>query len=921
MAVIFIVLIFQVYPISARTSPPVKTIDSFQHDVWTVENGLPMNTTMGITQTSNGYIWVGTESGIARFDGIKFETFNHENTPVFSGGVIVALIKDREDSLWIGTRGDGLIRYRNGAFRAITADPGLIHNDVWAILESRDGSIWVGSTSGLCRIANETISKIKLPENLSTHEIGSILEDRNGRIWVGTNGGGLVLVKKRGGGFESEYLGPEGLQIVALFEDRKGAVWVGTIKNGLFRYHEDKRTRFSTENGLSTTNVRCLFEDRFGNIWIGTYDGGINILPAGENRISAFHNRNEFTSNSITSFFRDREGTLWIGTNGGGLNSLREKKITTYSTKNGLSYQNVYGVFQDGSGRVWAGTKGYGVNYFKDNRFFTLTTKDGLSSDSVVAIAETPAGTIWFGTLGGGITRYKDGNFDVFGLRSGLSYHIFRALYTDPDGNLWAGTIQGGVHRFVNGRFPLIAETKARVNSFLRDSKGYLWIATFGGGVCRLKPGDTEEGNIEVFDTKKGLTQNITLCIHEDEAGIIWVGAVNGLNRFSNGVFKGMFKKDGLPDDMVYCILEDHNKNFWISCNQGIYCLCRKEVEAFFKGDISRVTPVLYGKEAGMLSIECNGGNQPAGWKVRDGKLWFPTTNGISVIDPKNIGVNNIPPPVKIEKITMDGKDVPVPAASCESEPMTVPPGTDHIEFQYTALSFIVPANIRFKTKLEGYDADWIDAGDSRKAFYNNLSPGRYNFRVTACNSDGVWNDTGTSVCLYFESEFYRTAAFKILFLLAAALSVFFFLSYIKRGRHHRHKIRPEPVEKQRSSTLSTEETRAYVSKLKYLIEAESVYKDPNLTIKSLASKLIVSPRTLSEIINDELGKNFYEFINESRINEARRILKNTETRHMPIIDIAYEVGYNSKSAFNRAFKCFTRMTPSQFRKINNGKG
>jgi len=878
-----------------------------------------MNTVVGITQTSDGYIWLGTESGVVRFDGVKFKSFNHENTPVFSGGVVVALIKDREDSLWIGTRGDGLIRYRNGEFRSVTADPGIIHNDVWAIMESRDGSIWVGSTCGLCRIANETVSKIRLPENLSTYTVASLLEDRNGRIWVGTNGGGLVWVKKRGGGFESEYLGPDGLKIAVLFEDRKDAVWVGTMKSGLFRYWEDKRSRFSTKQGLSNINYRCLLEDRFGNLWIGTDESGIKILTAGENRISAFHNRDEFSSNSITSFFRDREGTLWIGTNGGGLNSLREKKITTYSTKNGLSYQIVYGVFQDSGGRIWTGTKGYGVNYFKNNRFFPLTTRDGLSSDSVVTFAETPAGCLWFGTLGGGITRYKDGRFDVFGLRSGLSSLSFRALYADPGGNLWAGTIQGGIHRFVDGGFPLIADVNVRVNCFLRDSKGYLWAATFGRGLCRLKPGNTpqkkiEEENIEVFDTQRGLTQNTVLCIHEDRTGNIWAGTLKGLNRLCDGMFKGLLKKDGLPDDIVYCILEDHKNDFWISCNQGIYCLFREEVMAFFKGETQKVTPVLYGKEAGMLSLECNGGNQPAGWKTREGKLWFPTTNGISVIDPMNMGVNNIPPPVKIETVAFNGENVPVPGKGSENNIITAPPVTDHIEIHYTALSFIVPGNIRFKTKMEGHDTGWVDAGDSRKIFYTNLSPGEYRFRVTACNSDGVWNDTGASVRINLEPEFYRTDAFRIALLLAAVLSVFFIIYTIKSVRRRRHK-ESLVKSKQRSSTLSVEETAAYVRKLKYLIETENVYKDPNLTIKTLASKMVVSPRILSEIINDELGKNFNEFINEYRIKEARRILKNTDTRHRSIIDIAYDVGYNSKSAFNRTFKYFTRMTPSQFRK------
>lgn len=900
-------LALQGFPVFSQQ--PVNSIDFLQHNKWTIDDGLPMNSVLAITQTPDGYIWAGTETGLARFDGVKFETFNHENTPAFSSNIIVTLLVDHGGTLWITTRGGGVVRYKNGLFEAITANPELLNCEAWCIMESTDNSIWIGSRSGLCHITGEKLSRIPLPASLSTHVVAKLLEDRNGHIWVGTKGDGLVLVEKRGHGFESETIGLKGMEITALFEDRKGAVWVGALGKGLFRFWGDRQTSFTTKNGLSNNTIGCFFEDRFGNLWIGTNDG-INILPAKDtDRFLAFEDREEFGSRIIYSFYQDRENTLWIGTGGGGLSSLRETQITTYTVKNGLSYNIVYGVFQDSNGRVWVGTKGYGINYFKDNRFYTLTMRDGLSSNSVVTMAEDPAGNLWFGTLGSGINRFKNGHVRSFTLPQGLPNNTFRAIYVDPEGNVLAGTVEGKIFQFLKGTFTPVANVKFRINTFLRDSRGNFWAGTLGNGFCRV---NLKDGSFETLNHSSGLSNNIVSCIHEDEVnkGVLWIGTAKGLNRFRDGTFRSLFKKDGLPDDTTYWVLEDHKHNFWISSNRGIYCLCRKEAEAFFNGDVQMVHPTVFGKEAGMRSIECNGGNQPSGWRTLDGKLWFPTTHGVSVIDPKNIGINKIPPPLVIEKMIIDGKIYP---ANKEGT-VEIPAGKNNLELHYTALSFVVPKKICFKYKMEGYEEKWVDAQNNRTAYYTDLPPGRYRFRVAACNCDGVWNNSGAWVRFHLKAKFYQTLTFKILLLLVIVSFILLFYLYLKKNAYHR-RLRSKTKSRDRSSTLSPEEINEYVRKLLYLIEVEKLYKDPNLSIKALASRLIITSRNLSQIINDELKMNFHDFIAEYRIKEAQRILRDAKTRDQSIIDIAYEVGYNSKSAFNRAFKNVTHMTPSQFRK------
>jgi ligand-binding sensor domain-containing protein/AraC-like DNA-binding protein len=892
---------------SAADPMETESFGSFQHHVWTNDNGLPMNTVMAVNQTPDGYLWVGTEAGLARFDGVKFDVFTQEDTPAFSSNLIIALLVDHEGTLWIVTQLGGIVRRKNGIFESVAKNTGHWGNEVWCIMESSDHCIWIGSKTGLFRLSEEKLIDISLPDSLSTHFISALLEDHSGRIWAGTRGDGLVLVKKRGSNFEAEHFALKGVDIITLYEDRQDALWIGTESKGLFRYWGSKMLDFTSENGLSSDAIRCLHEDRFGNLWIGTYGGGINILARRGEQVSitSFQSQEEFSSDIILCFYPDLEGTLWFGTNGGGLYSLREAKITTYTTKNGLSYNNVYGVFQDSSGKIWVGTKGYGANYFDpgDHRFHQLTTRDGLSSASVVSFTQDRSGALWFGTLGGGINRLKNGRIDVFDQRHGLANTVLRAIYTDHAGNVWAGTVNGGIYRFLNDTFVPVANVNVRVNTLAEDSNKNLWIGTFGSGLCRLDP---EKGNLEVFNKTNGLSNNIVTCIHEDSSGILWIGTLNGLNRFQAGNISILDKKHGLPDETSYWILEDNKRDLWISSNHGIYCLNRKEINAFFEGTIPGVNPTVFGKEAGMHSIECNGGNHPAGWKTQDNKLWFPTTFGVSVIDPMNIGLNKIPPPLVIEKIIIDKNNIPV-------EPtIAVPSGKNNLEIHYTAPSFIVPDKILFKYKMEGYDKQWVQAGNKRIAYYSGVPAGKYRFRVIACNSDGVWNETGTSVLMHLQRRLLKTPEFIVILLVVLALSGFFLYYYLKRSAP-RQELKPK--EKPKNSTLDSQESKKYVQKLFYVIEVEKMYKDPQLSVKSLASKLVITPRNLSHIINDQLNTNFYDFINEYRIKEAQCLLSVPEPCQQSILNIAYEVGYNSKSAFNRAFKNITQMTPSQFRK------
>jgi AraC-like DNA-binding protein/streptogramin lyase len=688
--------------------------------------------------------------------------------------------------------------------------------------------------------------------------------------------------------------------VTTLFQDRKGTLWIGTRENRLF-YRKSGTTRsFSFSHRLSSNHIQSLYEDKYGNLWIGTQGGGIDIFSFDTNRLSRYNREEAFRNITVWDFFQDREGSLWIGTGGNGLNCLRETEIKTYSTKNGLSNANVYGVFQDCKGRIWSGSKGHGINILENQQFYQLTVAEGLSCNSVVSFAEDLEGNIWFGTLGNGVNRYKNGQIDIFTTHHGLSLNSTRSVYVDPGGTVWAGTIDGGIHRFQGQGFQKVADAHSRINVMRQDSSGNMWIGTFGAGLVRLN-----KNKLDVFNTDHGFTSNIITSIYEDRENTLWIGSVRGLTRFKNGQIHNILKKDGLPDEKVYCILADSRGDFWISCNKGIYRLRYKEVEGFINGSISRVNPSLYGKESGMLSPECNGGNQPSGYMSEDGKMWFPTTGGISVIDPMNVGINKMPPPVVIESV-VSGDVEQLPRGK---EMLFFKRG--QLSIHYTAPAFIVPRKIRFRYRLEGFDNQWVDAGSRRVATYDNLSPGMYRFQVTACNNDGFWNTTGAAIILKRIPRFYQTTLFKILVLLVllgVALLIYFF---VFKGLN----LRKLKTRNHSGNQMDPEEVNRCVKKLLYALDVDKIYRNPDLKINVLASILLISPRNLSRIINDRLDTNFYELVNEYRIKEAQEILLSVEGKSKSILDVSLEVGYNSKSAFNRAFKNFTGVTPSQYKK------
>ena len=740
---------------ATRTSAldPNRNLNQFGHQAWLTENGLPQNTVQAIVQTNDGYLWVGTQDGLARFDGLNFTVFDKENTPAFKSNDIRFLHEDRQSRLWISTS-YGLICRHNGQFTAFTVSEGLPDNSVGPVVEDTNGNIWIGSAGGLSRFENGNFKTFTVEQGLARNVIQTLYARADGSLLVGTSSG---LQFFNGDQFSprNSSTGPVPSSITSIAMTPGGDMFVGTL-DGLL--HVDGEGRQNTI-ALPNSRVSALYRDREGALWIATAGG---LARWQWNSLETFTANDGLSSNLVLSIFEDREGSIWIGTEAGGLNLLKSKKFTTYTTKDGLPNDLVKAIYQDAQGGIWIGSNGGGLTLFKDGKFSTWSTRDGLSSDVVLSLAGDTEGTLWIGTPDG-LNRFKDGKFQTFTFAEGLSNDLVRSVFVDRNGVLWVGT-RDGLNSFRNNEFTTYTTHDGLANNFIgaiyEDSKGNLWVGTLGG-LSKIK-----DGKFQTFTTKDGLSSNTVISLYEDAAGDLWIGTNGGgLNRLRGDKFVSFTNRNALAADVIYRILEDKQQNLWCSSNKGIFRVSKSELESVANGATSELNPVFYGPADGTLTREASGGGHPAGWKTSDGRMWFATIKGLAVIDPEHIPLNTSPPPIAVEQLFVDNQSIPL------TQKLALPPGLARLDFYYTALSFIAPENVRFKYKLEGFDKDWIDGGARRVASYTNLRPGNYKFRVIAANNDGVWNETGAAVDLYLQPRFYQTYWFYLICVLLLALT------------------------------------------------------------------------------------------------------------------------------------------------------
>jgi signal transduction histidine kinase/ligand-binding sensor domain-containing protein len=735
--------------LSARERRPSAAVDDpYLQTVWTTEDGLPQNSVTAIVQSRDGYLWLSTFGGLARFDGVRFTIFNSANTPGLKSNRITALFEDRRGILWLGTETGELMSLQDGVGTTYPLSGALEGAIVFSLTADGAGGLWAGTSKGLARFQDGKVTAYTTADGLPNNLIYAGEQDQAGRLWMMAN---RVLVQFDGRQFVT-YQFREGLLEGFFIPRRQGGFWV-TATTGVALFFDGK---FVLHPHLSRSpwNMRTLFEDREGTLWIA-YVSPLMVQRFQAGRFSSYAMKSgEY---EIRAIYEDREGNLWMGSIGGGLIRLKKRAVTTYTTENGLPSNTVFAVTDDGIGGTWIAT-GSGLAHLRAGKTTVYTDKDGMLSSYATALLRDRAGSLWIGS-NLGLTRLKDQRFINYTPAQGLSGQVVMSLAEDRDGNVWIGTTDG-LSRWRDGAFTVYNRAAGLVSndvrSIVQTRDGALWVGTTGGLSCYRNETFTN------YTTRDGLSNGYVRAIVEEPDGALWLGTYGGgLNRFKNGRFTPVTTRDGLFDDFVSRILEDDRGNFWMLGNRGIFSVKRAELNDFAEGRVGSITSIAYGIGDGMISSEGEGNAQPAGWRAADGKLWFPTIKGIAVLDPSP--VNTLLSPVVIQGVTVDR------AAQSAAHRVEIKPGQQNLEIYYAGLTFSRPEQVKFKYQLVGFDRGWVDAGTRRTAYYQQLPPGNYAFKVIADNGYGVWNMEGQTLSVVVLPPFYRTWSFVTLALLGVA--------------------------------------------------------------------------------------------------------------------------------------------------------
>jgi signal transduction histidine kinase/ligand-binding sensor domain-containing protein len=747
-------------------------------DFWREAEGLPQSRIRAIVQTRDGYLWLGTDNGLVRFNGASFTAFTAE-TGSLKDNEVWALQEDDEQALWIGTYGGGITRLKDGRFRTFTTADGLPDDVVTHIDKDSSGDLWISTQSGLARYSHGAFTKLAT-SNPADHTFGAICVASPHSVFAATESRVLRYV---GGRFEpvDGIVQARDGPIEQLVCASDGALWIGSGNAVIKRWKDGALTTYASEHS-PMPQVTLLYQDPAGGMWA---DFGQKLHKLKNGRFEPVALEDDKTELGIAYSMRvDREGSIWVGLQSNGLARLRFKQLSTLSTREGLPSDSARSVFQDRQGDLWIGTVS-GFGRYRNGHLTSYTELEGRRLGPIRSFAEDAEGRLWVGAgndlllmTGGRLTRFP-------GWEGGSEIEV---IYRDAADAMWVGTDGGGLSEFRAGQFKNYRRRDGlagdRIRALRQDRHGALWISALGGGVSKY-----EKGSFTNYDTSAGLAGNRVATIYEDEEGALWFATRKGLTRLKDGKFFSYTSAAGLLVDFIYGMLDDGKGNFWFSCAEGLFKVSKAELRDFAEGRIKKVLSVSYGVRDGMRTRACNVGNQPATWKTTDGTLLFSSMKGVVVVVPGRISSSNFVPPVRIESVSVNRRP-----QQLDREP-SLPLGAGEVEIDYAALSYLDPEKVRFKYRLEGSDSDWVDAGGRRFAYYANLRPGQYRFRVIAGNVGGSWNEVGASFGFYLRPHLYQTRTF-----LGAAISGVLLIAWLLfRLRMHEVKARYSAVLEERN--------------------------------------------------------------------------------------------------------------------------
>jgi ligand-binding sensor domain-containing protein/signal transduction histidine kinase len=717
---------------------------SYGVDVWGEPEGLPQSRIRAIVQTHDGYIWLGTDGGAVRFNGASFKAFTVQ-TGDLRDNEVWALQEDDERALWIGTYGGGLTRFKDGRFKTFTTSDGLPGDVVTRIEKDSAGDLWIATSGGFSRYSHGHFTRVEAPGRPAGSGSDSICARSPGGAFVST---GNEMFHFSGGRFEPI----QGLirkgegSIFRLTCAADGSVWAGFSDGAIKHWKDGRADTFAPAPG-PVANVTLLYEDPRGGVW-AVLGRTIYQLRSGRfERLPLVDERMDL--GAVYSMYVDREGSIWMGLQSNGLARLRVKQILTLASPEGLPDDIARCVFQDRHGDVWVGTSG-GFGRYRRGKLLSYTSLSEGFSGPVRSFAEDPQGRLWV-AAGRDLLLLEQGRLSAFpGWRPSS---LITVIYRDSLGGMWVGSDWDGFYQWTGAAFKNYRSADGlcgnRVRAMLGDRQGALWISAVGAGVSRFV-----QGRFTNYGTGQGLAGSRVYAIHEDETGALWFCTRGGLTRLKDGKFFFFTSTSGLPVDFVYSILDDGLGAFWFSSAQGLFKVSKAELADVAAGRAKRVNPVSYGVRDGMKTRACNVGNQPVAWKTTDGLLLFSSLKGVVVVTPSRLTSSSYAPPVHIESVTVNRQKQQLDRES------SLPVGAGEVQIDYAALSYLNLEKVRYKYMLKGFDADWVDAGDRRFAYYANLPPGTYRFHVIAGSVEGQWNEEGAYFGFRLQPRFYQTWLF-----------------------------------------------------------------------------------------------------------------------------------------------------------------
>jgi signal transduction histidine kinase/CheY-like chemotaxis protein/ligand-binding sensor domain-containing protein len=781
---------------SAPAVPAAKSELSYAAHTYGVESGMPHNVAATLVQTRDGYLWAGTESGLARFDGTRFINFRVRNTPGLPHNLIRCLVAEDDGTLWIGTQ-RGLSRWKNGHLELVAP----LATAVTGVSRDPSGRLWVSTLGmGLKEFRDGALVDVDMGGVLPPSvQLRTVFADSSGRVWLSPRAGNPVYRDLDGTFHRFDAAGNALHSVVRMVETAEGTLWFAAEAQGLFRVRGREVRRYGAAQGLGAEPVTNVHVDRSGRVWALARRAFVMANVDGD----AFTPLQLPSVDHCRAIIQDHEGSIWIGTSGYGISRIRPTSFRMYSSREGLPGDGVRSIASDNQGNVWAGIPAVGVVQLSASGEISTVRASTSPMDEIWALLHSTDGRLWIGRRGSLLIRHPDGTEEENPKIRGM-----RCLYQDRKGVIWFGTEQDGLIRYADGVYTPMNETLGILPTMVvmdiaEDRDGAFYFGLRTDGLVRQAP----DGTITHWSSENGDIIDDVRAIHCDADGRVWVGSKgSGLLLLTpDGRWHQSEDLSAPFNDLVSAIQEDDHGRMWLGTPKGIVWAPKAELLAIARGERRADSFAIASETDGVIPSTVGFGSQPTSLKDHDGRLWFATYRGLVVADPGQVPVNSVPPPLLIERVLIDNQPV-----TPSGDAIHVPVDARDLAIEYTAFSYIRSSRVIFRYQLEGHDPQWIEAGSRRTAYYTNLKPGTYRFRVIAANDDGVWNHQGASLTLVQPPAYYESGWFYVLIGSLAGAAIYgFFLWRTKTLRRDKELLESRIAERTREFARAKEQAEA----------------------------------------------------------------------------------------------------------------